>query len=147
MPNNQTVLHSQSFLDQKNYFTFLALVQSRIEYFSLRTYKISEQQANPEVLSVANSCHYDENFKNKHRLQTNACPLGAAPTNLAALGKSLYVKAPWWEQIFGANLRGCAGGWLWRKFIPALNWCFVRQHEHGCHPLCLSVCSVSSSYL
>ena len=32
-------------------------------------YKISEQQVNPEVLSVANSCHYNENLTNgKHRL-------------------------------------------------------------------------------
>ena len=35
------------------------------------------------MLSVANSCHYNENFKNgKHRLLTNARPSGAAPTNL-----------------------------------------------------------------
>ena len=32
-------------------------------------YKISEQQVNPYVLAVANSCHYNENFKNgNHRL-------------------------------------------------------------------------------
>ena len=31
MPDNQTVSHCQSFLDQKNDFNFLALVQSRIE--------------------------------------------------------------------------------------------------------------------
>ena len=66
MPDNQTVSHSQSIFDQKNDFNFLALVQSRIE---LKTYKISEQQINPKVLSVANSFHYDENLKNgKHRL-------------------------------------------------------------------------------
>ena len=35
----------------------------------LKREKISEQQVNPKVLSVANSCHYNENFKNgKHRL-------------------------------------------------------------------------------
>ena len=69
MSDNQTVSHSQSIFDQKNDFNFLALVQSRIEQFSLKTYKVSEQQGNPEVLSVANSCHCNENFKNgKHRL-------------------------------------------------------------------------------
>ena len=31
-------------------------VQSKIEQFSLKMYKISEQQINPKVLSVANSC-------------------------------------------------------------------------------------------
>ena len=46
-------------------------------------YKVSEQQVNPKVLSVANSCHYNENSKNgKHRLWTNAHPSGAP------LGKS-----------------------------------------------------------
>ena len=71
MPDNQTVWHSQSIFDEKNHFDFLALVQSKIELFSSKTYKISEQQINPKVLSVANSCHYNENFKNgKNRLQT-----------------------------------------------------------------------------
>ena len=69
MPDNQTVSHAQSIFDQKNDFNFLALVQSRIEQFSLKTYKMSEQQVKPKVLSVANSCHCNENFKNgKHRL-------------------------------------------------------------------------------
>ena len=73
------------------------------------------------MLSVANSCHYNENFKNgRHRLLTNARPSGAAPTNPAPPGKKLDAKAPGWGQIFGANPRGCAGGWLWMKLIPAL---------------------------
>ena len=47
----------------------------------LKTYKISEQQVNPKVLSVTNSCHYNEKSKDgKHRLKTNAHPSGAAPT-------------------------------------------------------------------
>ena len=52
-------------------------------------YKISEQQINPEVLSVANTCHYNENSKNaKNRLQANARPSGATPTNSRPPGKS-----------------------------------------------------------
>ena len=42
---------------------FLALVQSKLEQFVLKTYKLSEQQINPKVLSVTNSCHYNENSK------------------------------------------------------------------------------------
>ena len=66
---NQTVSHSQSSFDQKNHFNFLALVESKIESLSLKSYTISEQQINLKVLSVANFCHNDENFKNgKNRL-------------------------------------------------------------------------------
>ena len=37
--------------------------------FLHKRYKISEQQINPKVLSVANSSHYNENSKNgKNRL-------------------------------------------------------------------------------
>ena len=66
---NQTLSHSQSIFDQKNHFNFLALVESEIESLSLKSYTISEQQINLKVLSVANACHNDENFKNgKNRL-------------------------------------------------------------------------------
>ena len=52
-------------------------------------YKLSEQQINPKVLSVANSCHYNENSKNgKNRLYTNARPSGATPTNAHPPSKS-----------------------------------------------------------
>ena len=62
------------------------------------------------MLSVTNSCHYNENLKNgKHHLYTNVHPSGAAPTNLQPSGKSLDAKAPGWGQIFGANPRGCVG--------------------------------------
>ena len=57
------------------------MVQSKIEKFSLKTYKISEQQINAKVLSVANSCHYNENSKNgKSRLWKDARPSEATPT-------------------------------------------------------------------
>ena len=82
MPDNQTVSYSQSIFDQKNHFNFLGLVQSKIQQFSLKTYKISEQQINPKVSSVANSCHINENSKNgKNRLLTNVHPSGATPKN------------------------------------------------------------------
>ena len=46
-----------------------------------KRYKISEQEVNPKVLSVTNSCHYNEKYKDgKHHLQTNAHPSGATPT-------------------------------------------------------------------
>ena len=44
MPDNyQNVAHSRSTFDKKNPSNFLALVQSKFEYFSLKMYKISEQ--------------------------------------------------------------------------------------------------------
>ena len=128
MPDNQTVSNSQSFFDQKNDFDFVALVQSRIEQFSLRTYKISEQQVNPKVLSVANSCHYNENFENgKHRLKTNARPSGAAPTNPRPPGKSLDVKAPGWGKIFGANPQGCARGVV---VMDEIDTCITHRYRY-----------------
>ena len=47
MPDNQNVSHSPSTFHQKNHFNFLALVQSKFEKFSLKTYKISKQQLEP----------------------------------------------------------------------------------------------------
>ena len=42
-------------------------------------YKISEQQVNPKVLSVVNSCHYNEMANIVYRQMP--APSGAAPTN------------------------------------------------------------------
>ena len=51
------------------------MVQSKFEYSSLKLDTISEQQINPKVLSVANSCHSKENSQNgKNRVSTNATP-------------------------------------------------------------------------
>ena len=81
------------------------------------------------MLLVANSCHYNENFKNgKHRLQTNARPSGAAPTNPRPSGQKLGCKSPRVGQMFGANPQRCARGggrrrrgeWLWVKLLLAL---------------------------
>ena len=87
-------------------------------------YKISEQQVNPKVLSVAKSCHYNEDFKKSQTSFIDKCPpLGSCPTNPRPRGNSLDAKAPGRGQVFGADPRGCAGGWLWMKLIPALlNW-------------------------
>ena len=72
------------------------------------------------MLSVANSCHYDENSKNgKNRLQTNARPSEATPTTPTPEQK-LGCKSPRVGANFGANPRGCAGGCLWMKLISAL---------------------------
>ena len=63
-------------------------------------------------MSVVNSCHYDENFKNgKHGLWANALPSGAAPTN-PPRAKAWMQKPQGGGQIVGANPWGCAGGWL-----------------------------------
>ena len=64
MPDNHADCFAFSVFDQKNHFHVLALVQSKIEQLSFKTYKILEQQINPKVLSVANSCHYNKNSKN-----------------------------------------------------------------------------------
>ena len=44
VPDNQTVSHSQSIFDQKNDFKFLALFQSRIEYFLLKRIKFQSDK-------------------------------------------------------------------------------------------------------
>ena len=84
-------------------------------------YKISEQQVNPKVLSVAQSCHYNENFNEWQKILYRQMPVPrrAAQQIPAPRGNSLDAKAPGWGQVFGANPRGCAGGWLWMKLIPA----------------------------
>ena len=87
MPDNQTVSHSQSLI-RKIIFIFSFGSILRLNNFLLK-HNISEQQIKPEVLSVASSCHYNGNSKNgKNRLQTNARPSGAIPTNPHPLGKS-----------------------------------------------------------
>ena len=66
---------------------------------SLRTYKLSEQQINPKVLSVANSCHYNENCKIVHRQMSAPREL---PQQMPAPGQKLGCKtAPGWGQIPG----------------------------------------------
>ena len=81
MPDNQAVSHSQSLI-RKIIFIFLALVQSRLNNFLFKTCKISEQQINCKVLSVASSCHYNGNSKNgKNRYGQMPAPRELIPTN------------------------------------------------------------------
>ena len=95
MPDNQTVSHSQSTYDQQNNFNFLALVQFKTEQFSLKTYKISEQQVNPKVLSVADSCHYNENSKEWETSFIDKClPLGSCPNKSSPPCKTSKVPSP-----------------------------------------------------
>ena len=116
MPDNQTISNCQSIFDQKNDFNFLALVQSRIEQFSLKTYKISEQQVTSKEFSVANSCHYDENFTKNFIYRQMSCPLGAAPTNPLPPGQKLGYKSHRVGKNFWCK---SPGGRLWMKLIPA----------------------------
>ena len=56
------------------------------------------------MFSVANPCHYNENFKNgKHSLQANARPSGAAPTNplVGWVGANFWCKSPWGARGWG----------------------------------------------
>ena len=69
MPDNQTVSHSQSLIG-KIIFIFQLWFNVRLNNFLLK-HKISEQQINPQVLSFANSCHYNENSKNGKATPTN----------------------------------------------------------------------------
>ena len=47
------------------------------------------------------------------------------PTNPRPPGKSWNAKAPGWGQIFGANLRGCAGGLV----MDEIDTCIRRQYS------------------
>ena len=66
------------------------------------------------MLSVANSCDYNESSKKRQESFIEKCPpLGTYPKNSPPPGKSQDTKAPEWEQIFGANppgVRGEGGG-------------------------------------
>ena len=122
MPDNQTVSHSQSIFHQKNDFNFLALVQSRIESFSLKPYKISEQQVNPKVLSVANSCHYNENSKMANIVYRQMPTPWELPQQIPAPQAKAWMQKPQGGGKFLVRFpRGEHGGrWLWMKLIPAL---------------------------
>ena len=100
MLDNQTLSHSQSIfdLDQKNHFNFLDSIKSKIESFSLKTHKISEQQINPKVLSVANFA-----------IIMKIPKMANIVYRQMPLGKRLEAKAPGWGQIF-MQIPGVLGG-------------------------------------
>ena len=74
------------------------------------------------MLSVANSCHYNENSKNdQNRLQTNARPSGATPTNsLPPPRAKARMQRPQGRGKSLVQIPRGARGWLWMKLIPAL---------------------------
>ena len=41
------------------------------------------------------------------------------PQQMPAPRAKARMQKPWVGEIFGADLRGCAGGWLGMKLIPA----------------------------
>ena len=71
------------------------------------------------MLSVANSCHYNEYFKNgQNRLQTNARPSGGTPTNPRPSGGTptnprsrakAMIQKPQGGGNFLCKSPGCAG--------------------------------------
>ena len=77
------------------------------------------------MLSVANSCHYNENFKNWQTSFTDKCPpLGSCPNKSPPLRAKAWMQKPQgganvWCKSPGVRARG-GGGWLWMKLIPAL---------------------------
>ena len=102
-----------SIFDQKSNFDFLASVNN----FLLK-HKISKQQINPKVLSVASSRHCNGISKNgKNCLQTNGHPSGATPTNPHPLAKARMQKG---RGKFLEQIPGVHRGWLLMRLIPAL---------------------------
>ena len=98
---------------------------------SLKTYKISEQQENPKVLSVANSCHYNENFKNgKHRLQTNACPSRATPTNPHPPQAKVWMQKSQGGGKFLVQFPGVRGGMV----MDEIDTCIIQWEKA---PVCI----------
>ena len=110
MPDNQTVSYSQSFCHQENDFNFLALFQSRIEQFSLRMYKISEQQVNPKVLSVASLVIIMKISKTgKHRIWQMPAPHRAAQQILGPRATA-WMQKPQGGDKFLVQIPGDARG-------------------------------------
>ena len=73
------------------------------------------------MLSVANSCHYNENSKNSKIVYRQMPAPRELPQQIPAPRAKGRMQKPQGGQIFGANPRGCAEGWLWQKLIAALN--------------------------
>ena len=83
---------------------------------------------NPKVLSVANSCHYNENFKKWQTSFTDKCPPPwELPQQIPAPGKSLDAKAPGCRQIFGVNPQGCVGEG--RVVMDEIDTCITRMQN------------------
>ena len=121
MPDNQTFSHSQSLI-RRIISIFWLWFNLRLNNFLL-THKISEQQINSKVLSVASSLNYNGNSKNG-KIVYEQMP---APRKLSQQIPAPRAKANFPQgggKFFGANPLGCAGGmvideidtlWLNRK--------------------------------
>ena len=74
-------------------------------------YKISEQQVNPEVLSVAKSCHYNENFKKWQKILYRQMPAPRrAAQQIPTPGQQLECKSPKVGTSFWCKSPGVCGG-------------------------------------
>ena len=119
MPDNQTFAFG--IFDQKNRFHFLTLVQSKTEYFPFKTYKISEQQINPKVLSVTSSCHYNGNFKTAKIVYGQMPALGSYPNKSPLPGQKLKCKSPKVGTNFLCKSLGVRGGMV----MDEINTCII----------------------
>ena len=85
----------------------------------LLKHKISEQQINLKVLSVASSCHYNGNSKNGKKSFIDKCPpLGSYPNKSPSSGQKLGCKSPRVGANFWCKSPGVRGGrdgcgWNW----------------------------------
>ena len=102
-----------SIFDQKNNFDFLASVNNL-----LLKHKISKQQINPKVLSVASSCHCNGISKMAKIVYRQMATPQELPQQIPTSFQKLGCKragANFWSKSLGVHR-----GWLWMKLIPVL---------------------------
>ena len=74
-------------------------------------YKISEQQVNPKVLSVAKSCHYNENFKKWQKIVYRQTPAPRrAAQQIPAPRATAWMQKHQGGDKFLVQISGGAGG-------------------------------------
>ena len=119
MPDNQTILHSQS-LNRKIIFSFGSIL--RWNNFILK-HKISEQQINPKVLSVASSCHYNGNSKKWQKSFIDKCSiLESYPNKSPSSGQKLRCKSPRVGANFSCKSQGVCGGMVMDEINTCINY-------------------------
>ena len=88
-------------------FSFGSILRSN--NFLLK-HKISEQQVNPKVLSVASSCHYNGNSKHgKYVYRQMPAPLELSQQIPPPPAKARMKKPQGGDKFFNANARGARG--------------------------------------
>ena len=95
-------------------FSFGSILRSN--NFLLK-HKISDQQINPKVLSVATSCHHNGNSKHGKYVYRQI-PAPWEPSQQLPPAKA-RMKKPQGGGKFLIQMPGVRGGWLWMKLIPA----------------------------